>query len=153
MKLSSIGQFILGIVLGISILGISGAAAGYYFFSKMAVVPSKPVYPEERPQSSEDSAKEGEGEGTGEEEVVSEPEAPKVPLPEGAYRVRVNWPDGLSLRDKPDFDADRLEVIPYDAEMIVLRSNEDGTWDWIRIPGTNKEGWVKAGNSDRIEED
>ena len=76
-----------------------------------------------------------------------------VSLPAGAYRVRVNWPDGLSLRDKPNLDANRLRVIAYDAEMIVLKTTDDGKWDRVRLPGTNEEGWVKAGNADRIEED
>ncbi|MEM9541112.1 MAG: SH3 domain-containing protein [Cyanobacteria bacterium P01_E01_bin.42] len=149
MSLSGIAQFFIGVILGISILGVSGAAAGYYFFSKMAVTPSKPVFPEERPQSSEASAP---SEAEPEVEATS-PEPPPVELPSGAYRVRVNWPDGLSLRDQPNLDANRLEVIPYEAEMIVLRTTDDGKWDRVRLPGSNNEGWVKAGNSDRIDED
>ncbi|MBP0017576.1 MAG: SH3 domain-containing protein [Cyanobacteria bacterium SBLK] len=150
MNLSSIAQFLLGVILGISILGVSGAAAGYYFFSKMAVTPSKPVFPEERPQSSEAPAT---SEAGGQEEEATIPKPTPAELPSGAYRVRVNWPDGLSLRDKPSLDANRLEVIPYEAEMIVLRTTDDGKWDRVRLPGSSNEGWVKAGNSDRIEED
>lgn len=148
MNLSGIAQFFIGVILGISILGVSGAAAGYYFFSKMAVTPSKPVFPEERPQSSEVSTTSEAG-----EEEATIPEPAPVELPAGAYRVRVNWPDGLSLRDKPSLDANRLEIIPYEAEMIVLKTTDDGKWDRVRLPNSNNEGWVKAGNSDRIEED
>ncbi|MGK7926201.1 MAG: SH3 domain-containing protein [Spirulina sp.] len=150
MNLSSIAQFFLGVILGISILGVSGAAAGYYFFSKMAVTPSKPVFPEERPQSSQESVIQQKEE---ESQELPQPDTPEITLPTGAYRVRVNWPDGLSLRDQPDLEANRLAVIPYDAEMIVLKTTDDGKWDRVRLPGTNQEGWVKAGNADRIEED
>ena len=149
MNLSSIAQFVLGVILGVTILGVSGAAAGYYFFSKMAVIPSRPIFPEERPQSSAETASPEEEA----EEVAAIPEPSPVNLPSDAYRVRVNWPDGLSLRDKPSLDANRLEVIPYDAEMIVLETTDDGKWDRVRLPGSDNEGWVKAGNSDRIEED
>ncbi|NEO88614.1 MAG: SH3 domain-containing protein, partial [Spirulina sp. SIO3F2] len=81
------------------------------------------------------------------------PKAEAEPLEPGAYRARVTWPDGLSLRDEPSLDANRIESILYDQEMIVLRSTDDGVWDRVRLPGSNKEGWVKAGNAQRIEED
>lgn len=164
MTFSGVVQFLLGAVLGVTILGMSGLAAGSYFFNQLSKNPDRPVFPEEKPSTFEDGTKiEGQDEQqtqaleSAQSENQPEPEpSPKEdiePLEPGAYRARVTWPDGLSLRDEPSLDANRLDSILYDQEMIVLRSTDDGVWDRIRLPGTNKEGWVKAGNAERIEED
>ncbi|MEM8637594.1 MAG: SH3 domain-containing protein [Cyanobacteria bacterium P01_G01_bin.54] len=163
MTFSGVVQFILGIVLGIAILGMTGLAAGSYFFNQLSKNPTRPIFPEEKPNSTQASSPVGSGEAAPDTDAA----APTVaksdsttsaasatePLEPGAYRARVTWPDGLSLRDEPSLDANRLETIVYNQEMIVLRSTDDSVWDRVRIPDSNQEGWVKAGNAERIEED
>ncbi|MDB9313448.1 SH3 domain-containing protein [Spirulina sp. CS-785/01] len=170
MNFSKIAQFILGVISGLFLLGISGAATGYYFFSRMAADPPRPVFSEERPGTetdkdsddkkapkpetvAEDQKAAAEAAKEPKEEEPEEPEEPEEELEPGAYRAQVTWPDGLSLRDEPSLEAERIGGIAYENEMIILDTSDDGRWERVRLPGTEQEGWVKAGNSEPIEEE
>jgi hypothetical protein len=52
MSLSGIAKFFIGFLLGIALLVGSSAAAVYYFWAKLSVVPSRPTFSEEKPQPS-----------------------------------------------------------------------------------------------------
>lgn len=159
MTFSGVIQLILGMILGIAILGMSGVAAGSYFFNRLSVDPDRPTFPEEKTGSSPSAASSTSSESAPPSPQSSPASAPASPdndvepLEPGAYRVRVTWPDGLSLRAEPNLEAEQIGSILYDQEMIVLRSAENGLWDRVRIPVSNREGWVKAGNAERIEEE
>jgi hypothetical protein len=136
LNLSKILQFILGFILGIVLLAGLGAGAAYYYLSKLAQTPPKPSFPP-----------------TENQEVVenTKPETePEPPLEEGAYRARVTWPQGLTLRSEPDVDSERLGGVAYQQELIILGDSEDKLWQKVRVPKTGDEGWVKAGNVEEI---
>ncbi len=77
-------------------------------------------------------------------------ETPK-PLPPGAYHGRVIWPQGLGLRTEPQQDAQRVGGAAFNQKIIILEESNDKAWQKIRVEGTNQEGWVKAGNTERSE--
>lgn len=137
-------QFILGFVLGLLLTAGIGAGIAVYLLSKLADTPSKPLFAETMSPP------------VVEEEVVidisplEEEEEEEIPQPEG-YRAIVTWSDGLSVRSQPDSDSERLGGVAYNQELIVLGTNPDETWQRVVIPGTNLEGWVKAGNTSRID--
>lgn len=177
-RLSATVQFILGFVLGISsIAGISGAAI-FAYYKKMSVSPQKPVYPESTLDSAnsepekftaiepiesttmgdeveeslitetetEPSLEEDKPEPEPAPEPAPEPEAE---IPADAYRAVVTWPEGLSLRAEPSVNAGRVGGIAGDASIIILGTSADGNWQRVRLPWSNQEGWVKAGNTKR----
>lgn len=72
-------------------------------------------------------------------------------LPPGAYKARVNWVDGLSVRAEPNAESQRLSGVEYKTELIILGTSEDGKWLKIRRSEGTLEGWIKAGNVDKIE--
>ncbi|MDB9493605.1 SH3 domain-containing protein [Spirulina major CS-329] len=153
-------QFVLGIICGVALLGISGAAAGYYFFSRMSVNPERPIYSEERgstataePQPTDGIVPETAAEAQSDPDAAPEPAEPVEELEEGAYRAQVTWPDGLTLRAEPSLDAEQIGSLLYEDPMIVLDTTDDGLWERVRMPGSDRQGWVKAGNSEPIEED
>ena len=162
--ISRLLQFIIGFIVGISILGGVGFAAGCYFFTKMAATPPRPVFAEEQ---NKDKTSEGDSAGeekeeskadvaaTEEEEEQEEQEKQEdkeeEELEPGAYKAKVNWPEGLILRDKPGEDAEQLSGIAFDEEVIVLKESEDGRWQQVRIPNSDRQGWVKGGNVDKVE--
>ncbi|MEM7593213.1 MAG: SH3 domain-containing protein [Cyanobacteria bacterium P01_A01_bin.83] len=164
-RLSATAQFILGFVLGISIIvGISGAAI-FAYYKKMSVVPSKPVFSEPVvPESSADDTPVAEIEplesNTTQDEVSEapiaveksepEPSAIESELPPNAYRAVVTWPQGLSLRAEPDLNAGRVGGIGADATIIILEDSADGNWQRVRLPWSGQSGWIKAGNTKRI---
>ncbi|XTZ11456.1 MAG: SH3 domain-containing protein, partial [cyanobacterium endosymbiont of Rhopalodia inflata] len=84
-------------------------------------------------------------------EIEEEKEEKKEDLPSGAYKASVIWPNGLSLRAEPGEDAQRIGGLDYKDEVIILKTSLDGGWQNVRLSGNAQEGWVKAGNVQKIE--
>ncbi|NEP47709.1 MAG: SH3 domain-containing protein [Moorea sp. SIO3C2] len=154
MNLSKIAQFIIGFILGIGIL--AGAAVGtvYYFFTKLAAEPEKPVFAEERPKKSPSpKAQPTSSSGQSKPATTPKPIPSPSPLPTlepGAYRASVTWPQGLILRDSPSLNAQRIGGIGYNQTLIILGYSDDKRWQRVRLPGSDQKGWVKAGNVKKI---
>lgn len=167
-RLSTIFQFVLGFIFGVALL--TGAAVGtaYFYLSSISEYPPKPTFPEE--ESSATTATDEEPASatveTEQEETTaaetsqeteeateaapeSEPEPPEE-LPPGAYRARVTWSEGLSLRAEPSTNAERIGGIAFNAEIIILEETEDKQWQRVRVGESDREGWVKAGNVERV---
>ena len=157
---SSMFQFILGFIVGVTLIAsVAGGAAFYYFKRVSGSVPEKPVYTEETAQKSEPSESEETATAVAQPEVaqpqevavteaIAKPE-PKPELPEGAYYATVTWPQGLSLRSDPNLNAARIGGISHDARIVILEESSDKKWQKVRIPWSQQEGWVKNGNTKR----
>jgi len=153
MSISSLFQFLIGFFLGI-ILFTAGIAGGAYFFlTQVSGNPPKPTFSEENASVKEKTPSES---PTPTETTATKPEEKetvteeKEDLPEGAYRAKVTWSTGLSLRSQPSPDSERIGGVGYNSEIIILKTSEDGQWQQIRIPSSGEEGWVKAGNIEKI---
>ena len=164
-RLLATTQFILGFILGVTLIVGVAAGAGFYYF-KMSVSPEKPVFSEETaptqtekeeeetktpPENTEKSteAKTETVQLEPESELEPEPE-PEPKLPPNAYKAQVTWPQGLSLRAEPSVNAGRIGGIAYNSEIIILGETADKTWQRVLIPWSNQEGWVKGGNTKQI---
>jgi hypothetical protein len=169
-RLSNAFQFILGFFLGVLLLVAGTAAVGFVFFSRLASPPDKPTFTEEKINPNQVTQ---EKESTKSESVRSEQEKEKEPptptaspenkseekkqeskqekekLPAGAYKAKVNWSTGLSLRSEPSKEAERVGGVDYNTELIILEKSSDGNWEKVRVTGTNQEGWIKAGNVEK----
>ncbi|MEQ9370595.1 MAG: SH3 domain-containing protein [Coleofasciculus chthonoplastes F3-SA18-01] len=158
MRLSGIAKFFIGFILGIAILLAGGGAVAYYFFTKLSVNPAKPIFAEEQqaksPVKSPDAAKKP-AQSAQKPKPSPSPTPSESPepeeLPPGAYEARVTWPEGLSLRDSPSLSANRIGGIAYNQEIIILKESDDKKWQRVRLSGSEEEGWVKAGNVERVE--
>ncbi|MEQ9483716.1 SH3 domain-containing protein [Coleofasciculus sp. F4-SAH-05] len=158
MRLSGIAKFFIGFILGIAILLAGGGAVAYYFFTKLSVNPAKPIFAEEQqaksPVKSPDAAKKP-AQSAQKPKPSPSPTPSESPepeeLPPGAYEARVTWPEGLSLRDSPSLNANRIGGIAYNQEIIILKESDDKKWQRVRLSGSEQEGWVKAGNVERVE--
>lgn len=163
-RLSATVQFILGFVLGVSLIaGISGAAL-FAYYKKMSILPKKPVFPRTTVPQTASNPKEPSTtieplESTTVEAEVEEPQAAleepepqpaaESELPPDAYRAVVTWPQGLSLRAEPSTNADKVGGIEANTDIIILEDSADGNWQKVRLPLSNQEGWVKGGNTER----
>jgi hypothetical protein len=155
MKLPNLFQFIIGFIIGVSLLAGGTAAAVYYLFIKMPP-PPKPVFAEEQKKPTTQAKTEKPGEKTTEQQASTEKEkqaeaTEEEPLEPGTYKARVTWSSGLSLRDNPGPDATRIGGVPYNGEIIVLKESDDKLWQKVRLAGGTQEGWIKAGNIEKIE--
>lgn len=151
MSLSGIFQVLIGFVFGIALLAASGAAAAFYFWTKLSVVPTKPVFPEERVKPSP-VAKKASFAIASNSKSKSPPIPKKLPpkeLPPGAYKARVTWPEGLSLRDEPNLESNRLGGVAFNQEVFVLKQSDDQRWQQVRLADGDQEGWIKAGNTEK----
>lgn len=142
MSISGFFQFILGFFLGVGILTGSAAGVAFLLFSKMTIAPEKPVFSEEKTV-----AKTEPSETQKQSKTVFDKENE---LESNAYRARVTWPDGLVLRGGPTVRAVRLGGLSYNSEVIVLEHSQDKEWQKIRIPQSNRQGWIKSGNIEKI---
>ncbi len=152
MSLSGILKFLIGFILGIFFLAAGGAAAAFYFWTKLSTVPPKPVFAEERPKPVQ-VAKKGSSlkasKSKASKSSTPTKSSPKV-LPPGAYKARVTWPEGLSLRDAPNLDSNRIGGVAANQEVFILKESDDQKWQQIRLTEGDQEGWIKAGNTEKV---
>ncbi|QKQ75472.1 SH3 domain-containing protein [Nostoc sp. TCL240-02] len=164
--LSGLTKFILGIFLAIAVLIGGGAAIGLYFMNRTGIPPAKPVYSNDSPSvkakapkgTELGAAKPSPTPGTSTKSPTPTPtESPKAtpsakPLPSGAYRGRVSWAEGLSLRSQPNQEAEKIGGVAFNQKIIILEQSDDKAWQKIRLEGSEQEGWVKAGNTEKVDE-
>lgn len=155
--LSNFLKLVLGFILAIAILAGSGVAIALYFMNRTSIPPAKPIYANDNPalKAQNSKATEVEDSPTSTSETspnatpsASPTESPEA-LPQGAYRGRVTWAEGLSLRSEPNPDAQRIGGVAFKTKIIVLEENENKTWQKIRVEGSKEEGWIKIGNVER----
>ncbi|HEY9741885.1 MAG TPA: SH3 domain-containing protein [Coleofasciculaceae cyanobacterium] len=153
MSLAGIAKFIVGFIIGIVLLMGSTVAVAFYFWTKLSVVPPKPIFAEERAKPSQ-AAKKSTSPTASNSQSLTKPtaaESPDKPLPPGAYKARVTWSEGLILRDAPGADANRSGGVTFNQEVYVLKESDDQRWQQVRLVQGTQEGWIKAGNIERID--
>jgi uncharacterized protein YgiM (DUF1202 family) len=154
MSLSGVFKFVIGFIVGIALLAAGAAVGAYYFWTRLSAVPAKPIFAEERPKTSA-SAKKSRSVPISSSQISSKPtpsKAPEKPLPPGAYKARVTWSEGLSLRDAPGSEAARIGGVTFNQEVFVLKESDDQRWQQVRLAQGEQEGWIKAGNIERIDQ-
>lgn len=158
MSFSGIVKFLIGFVIAIGLLAGAGVAGALYFVTKLTAPPEKPVFANER------SAKAKPVAAKPQPPAASTPTATEVStststpsetgeksLEPGAYRGRVIWSSGLSIRNNPSSGAERVGSVAYNEVVVVLSTSDDKRWVKIRSEDGGSEGWVKAGNIKRVE--
>jgi hypothetical protein len=159
---ANILKFILGFILAIAVLVGGGVAVGLYFMNRATIAPNKPIFANDEPAVKASAPKTPAPKVSSGPTSKAEPEATPTPtptpenkdkLPAGAYKARVTWSQGLSLRKDPTQNAERIGGIGFNADIIVLEESQDKTWQKIRsVGGGDQEGWVKAGNTKQVDE-
>ncbi|WP_353933229.1 SH3 domain-containing protein [Okeanomitos corallinicola TIOX110] len=156
--ISGLLKLILGFVLAIAVLLGSGLTVALYFVNRTAVPPEKPLFandnPPPKPKSEQPKATPAKSTSTSKPKPTPKAtptEKPKT-LPPGAYKATITWPQGLSIRDKPGLDASSIGGVAANKTVIILEESQDKNWQKIRVEDTEQEGWVKAGNTKKVEE-
>lgn len=160
-RLSATVQFILGFILGISLIaGISGTIV-FAYYKRMSVLPKKPVFsevqlpPKSEPKNTETATEIEPLESNilkdEKEQLEANSDELDPELPPNAYRAVVTWPEGLSLRAEPSLDAEKIGGIEHKSTIIILEDSADGQWQRVRLPWSQEEGWVRGGNTERTE--
>ena len=145
-------KLISGIVLALVLLSLTGVATARYFMAKLSVLPPRPVFdndvmaeqpipadPQPLPETPAPAP-----------EAAAPPPEPKNPP--GSYAAIVVQPIGLVLRSGPGAEHQQLGGVDYNDEVLVLETSGDGRWMRVQVGETGQEGWVKAGNTQTLEE-
>ncbi len=160
---SNLLKYILGVFLAIVVLIGGGVATALYFMNRTGIAPTKPIFANDSPEIKAQAPKTpgASPAPTPVEAQTPQPNATptlspdtaesKKPLPAGAYKARVTWSKGLSLRAEPKQDSGRVGGVGLNQKIIVLEETEDKVWQKIRLEGTDTEGWVKAGNTQKVD--
>ena len=137
MSLAGVAKFILGVSLAIAILAGSSVAVALYFMYTVMNHPPKPTF------ANENVAK----------KLKADPaeDTKSIELEPGTYRARVTWEQGLSLRTEPGASANRIGGLDYNQQIVVLEESPDKNWQRVRLADGDREGWIKAGNIEKIQ--
>ena len=149
-SLYSVFKFLVGFLLAIVLMAGASVAAALYFAAKLTTVPERPVFPNDKtPVQIAGAAPKSTAQAS---PVSTSSDAPSPkPLEPGAYRALVTQPIGLILRDTGSRDSNRIGGVGYKEKVVVLEESPDKEWQRIRVEDGNREGWVKGGNTEKVE--
>jgi Bacterial SH3 domain len=151
MSWSGFLKFFTGLFLAIAILAGGGFLTAQYFIAKLSTPPPKPTFPNDKPSSPTRTASSSRLKPASTEKPdTSDPSASPKPLPAGAFEGRVTQPIGLILRDAPGRDSGQIGGIDYNDKVTVLETSADGDWQKVKLQPSDREGWVKAGNIEKL---
>jgi hypothetical protein len=155
MRWSGLAKVLLGVILAIAILLGGGVATVLYFILKGSSSPPKPIFANDKPSvTGQRSPTSNTAKRTSQPTTANSTNPPATkPLAPGTYKARVTWSDGLSLRSEPNLDAERVGGAAYNEQVIVLGESADKNWQRIRLENGEDEGWIKAGNTQKVEDE
>ena len=149
MSWSGLLKVFTGVFLAIALLAGGSFVAAQFFIAKLSTPPPRPVFSNDQPSSpTKTTAKPTKASSPDQPDTVDASPSPK-PLPAGAYEGRVSQSIGLILRDAPGRDSGQIGGIEYNDKVTVLETSSDGDWQKVRLPASDREGWVKAGNIEK----
>ncbi|WP_427163039.1 SH3 domain-containing protein [Aliinostoc sp. HNIBRCY26] len=158
--ISGLLKFILGFLLAIAVLVGSGVAVALYFMNRTSIPPARPIYANDSPTVATPTPKKTNAKTTPTSAISPTPTPSPTPtstetpeaLPPGAYKGRITWEEGVSLRVAAQQDAERVGSVAFNEQVIVLEANQDKSWVKIRTEGSKQEGWLKIGNIEKVEQ-
>lgn len=148
-------KVMLGIVVALLLMSLAGVVTVRYFMARLAVQPPKPIFENDTPIRSEiDSATTSAATATPPPDstpaiATASPTPEPSASPEG-YEAIIIQPIGMVLREGPGTSFERAGGIDYNETVIVLEESADQEWMRVRLPDTGQEGWIKSGNTRRL---
>lgn len=157
MNWSGVAKFFTGFVLAIAVLFFAGVSTTRYLIARFTTPPPRPTFPNDPPAQVESPPSTAEPSPVAAQPSSTPSTPPSTPTPSatpslkpGAYEARVTQPIGLILRQSPNRDAEQVGGIEYNEQVIVLSESSDGEWLQVRLSSSGVEGWVKSGNTERL---
>ncbi|MBD1876557.1 SH3 domain-containing protein [Nodosilinea sp. FACHB-131] len=146
-----LSKLILGMAIALILLSMAGVATARYFMGRLSVLPPKPLYGDEMPTPTPEAAPEAPA-----EPVVEAPPAPAEPpaepaLEPGTYNATVVQPIGLVMREGPGVEFPQVGGVDVNEAVVVLEEPAGQSWVKVRVVSNGQEGWVKTGNTRRVE--
>jgi len=157
MSLSGVAKFFTGFVLAIAVLFFAGVSTTRYLITRFTTPPPRPTFPNDPPAQAESVPAESDPPSAAPPAEAVQPAPAPTPTPAatpanppGAYEARVTQPIGLIMRQEPTQDSEQIGGVGYEEAVVVLEESSDGEWMKVRVSANNLEGWVKSGNTERL---
>ncbi len=145
---SSLVKLFLGFVIAITLLVSGSVALALIFINRASSPPPKPIF------ANDSTVRKAANITKPKTSTLATKNAPKTKpspsLASGSYPARVTWNQGLSLRTEPSLDAERIGSLDYNQKIVVLQQSKDEKWQQIRLDDSELQGWVKTGNTERV---
>jgi hypothetical protein len=156
----------VGIFVAVALLGAGGYLVANYYIKKYGTPPKKPVFAEE--YSTPFAAMQTRAPNPPKPSVTPNPKpgaaiapgAPKAPTaspsptpsePPKGDLAKVVWPQGLLLRDQPGYESGQSGGVDFNTQVYILETSPDQVWQKVQVRGKSLQGWVKAGNLEKID--
>jgi hypothetical protein len=152
MSWSSLLKVLSGFFLAIALI-----AGGSYFavqrvIAQFTAPPPRPIFSNDKPSPKPKPAKATQ---TSSAAIKPSPQpspsattTPKKSEADG-YRARIVISEGLNLREGPDRNSNRVGGVEYNDEVTVLADSPDKEWQKVRVEGSDVEGWIKSGYTEK----
>lgn len=144
--LVGLSKLVFGVFLALILMSLAGVATARYFMSRLSILPPKPMFENDAPVQPGVPPS-----GAPPISTAASPQATSIPLTAGAYKAVVSQPIGLVLREGPGTTFRELAGIDHNTPLVVLEESPDQQWLHVRLEGSGQEGWVKAGNTRKVE--
>jgi hypothetical protein len=163
MRMSGCLRVMVGIFVAVALLGAGGYVIANYYVKKYGTPPKKPVFAEE--YSTPFAAMQTRAPNPPKPTVTpgaiapgaTKTNAPKptpTPTPSEVPKgdlAKVVWPQGLLLRDQPGYESGQSGGVDFNTQVYILETSPDQIWQKVQVRGKSLQGWVKAGNLEKID--
>ncbi|MBW4580184.1 MAG: SH3 domain-containing protein [Tildeniella nuda ZEHNDER 1965/U140] len=146
-------KILSGVFLAIALIVGGCFFAAQYVIAQFTAPPPRPTFPNDsatarpKPQPKPSIAPVA-------TQPSPKPSATPKPSPKPSetvgYRARITLAQGLNLRESPSRDATRIGGVTSNTRVTVLEESPDREWQRVRLEDSGREGWVKAGYTERV---
>ncbi|MBW4662914.1 MAG: SH3 domain-containing protein [Chroococcus sp. CMT-3BRIN-NPC107] len=147
-------KLVLGFIVAIALLVSGSVALALIFINRSSTPPPKPIFANDtnavKKKANIPLTKTPAPAAAKKPTSAKSSKPSPSPLASGTYLARVTWNDGLSLRTEPSLEAQRVGSLDYNQQIVVLEQSQDQKWQRVRLEDGELEGWVKAGNTERV---
>ena len=143
-------KFLLGFALAIALLGLGGVLVARYLITQLTAPPPKPAFANDKPLATAKTSATAKSAAKTQSSQTANNSSTEPELEPGAYQARVVQPIGLILRDGPGRDSNQIGGIEYNSRVVVIEESPDKEWQRVRLENSDRAGWVKAGNTERL---
>jgi uncharacterized protein YgiM (DUF1202 family) len=157
MSWSDLAKVFSGFLIAIAIVIGGGFFAAQHLIAQFTAPPPKPTFPNDQPSApikplpTVPPAQPAAVKPT--PQPSPSPSAKPSPKPSevAGYPARITQSQGLNVRQSPGRDAARVGGVDYNQRVVVLEDSPDKEWQRVRIEGSDVEGWIKSGYTERVD--
>ncbi|MBD2034893.1 SH3 domain-containing protein [Leptolyngbya sp. FACHB-321] len=152
MSWGNLTKLLSGVLLAIALIVSGCFFAAQHVIAQFTAPPPKPTFPNDNPGAKaklQPTAAAKPATKSSPKPSVTPSPSPQ-PTEAAGYRARITLSQGLNLRESASQDSARIGGVAVNTRITVLEDSSDGEWQRVRLEESGREGWVKAGYTERV---